>query len=313
MCKNSIIKAKTETGAMIAVLAKVKSDDWLGKMKLFDSVILPSALYGAEVWSLGREEAVERVQLFFLKRTLLLNRTAPGWAVRIETNRSSLKLHLFAKQLNWLLKILNMNESRLPYVCYRVLCQSKFDKNDNWVYCIRKKLRDICLDIPGFSDEFDEVDLSNYYDAILNRYAWLLREVDRQSALSTLTCQRYYSLNPNFEIADQLTFPTPVNRMRCLTQLRIPTITGVHLYFNFSKANLNPENICLACNSGLETLEHFFIECTRYRNLRAQYLMEYIKNIVDPSNQVLVLLSNLNSEKIKNVYLYCIEAIKERY
>ncbi|XP_039278921.1 uncharacterized protein LOC120350321 [Nilaparvata lugens] len=82
-CEGFIRKARITGESVIQVLQRAKSDTWDAKMKLYVAVVLPSILYGSEVWGLGCADVLERAQLYFLKRVLLLNVTSPSWAVHL--------------------------------------------------------------------------------------------------------------------------------------------------------------------------------------------------------------------------------------
>ncbi|RZF43101.1 hypothetical protein LSTR_LSTR001279 [Laodelphax striatellus] len=69
---------------MLQVLRKARSDSSDSKIKLFESLVLPKAVYWEEVWGLACAEQVERVQLGIFKRLLFLSRRTPNWALRME-------------------------------------------------------------------------------------------------------------------------------------------------------------------------------------------------------------------------------------
>jgi exonuclease III len=98
--ESQLNKVKGVSESVIGILGRAKSDNWDSKMKLYDTVVIPSFLYGAEVWALGCLDIVEKGQLYFLKRILLLSKATPSFMVRLELKRIKLNNLIFRRCIN---------------------------------------------------------------------------------------------------------------------------------------------------------------------------------------------------------------------
>ena len=82
----------------IAYRGKIKR--WVARNKLYDACTLPAMLYGSEVWGFSSYEALETVQMKFLKQNLGVIKTTANHATRAETGRISIQTHIHKKMLS---------------------------------------------------------------------------------------------------------------------------------------------------------------------------------------------------------------------
>ena len=91
-------------------------------LKLFDSQIVPIALYGAELWGLeNAARQCEKVHLFALKKFLGVEMRTPNDFVYGETNRYPLYINSIIRCIRYWLKLTTMEDTRLPQKAYRML------------------------------------------------------------------------------------------------------------------------------------------------------------------------------------------------
>ncbi|XP_039300812.1 transmembrane channel-like protein 5 [Nilaparvata lugens] len=203
-------------------------------MKLYDAVVLPSILYGSEVWGLGCADVLERAQLYFLKRVLLLNVTSPSWAVRLELGRLRLSHILLKRTFGFLLRVLQMSECRYPKLCFSVLLDCALEQNNihgasGWLSHLQKKCGDQGIVI-AWGDRADLFHRLKAVQGILfSNHADSLYAEDVGAALSSMNCPHYRELNPNFKMGEQLGFQMPIVKVRCITQLRMATNVIIYL------------------------------------------------------------------------------------
>ena len=81
----------------------------------------PILLYGAEVWGLMSGNAIECAHLFALKRLLGVNRRTPNAFVYGEYARYPIYIDAYTRCIKYWLKLVSMNNSRLPYKSYKML------------------------------------------------------------------------------------------------------------------------------------------------------------------------------------------------
>ncbi|CAG5093186.1 Similar to LINE-1 reverse transcriptase homolog (Nycticebus coucang) [Cotesia congregata] len=85
-------KAKVATGTALSILAKAKADSWQARVKIFNSLVAPTMLYGAEIWGLDYLELIDKTQTDYYKKILQLPRNTPGYMIRLETGITHLSI-----------------------------------------------------------------------------------------------------------------------------------------------------------------------------------------------------------------------------
>jgi hypothetical protein len=319
-CKKTLNKGKGLGEGIIKILGKAKSDLWDSKMRLYDAVVIPALLYGAEVWGLSCEGMMEKAQLNFLKRILLLNKTTPSWAVRLETDRIQLRHVIFQRCLSWLQKILDMYDSRYPKLCFERLLEIDARRTNN-VISYRDKLNWVCalkdnFHLAGINVAWEELSASRLQEikfTLIMKHAQALKDADRQKAIDSFSCLEYKFINPNFELGEQLSLIVPMYKARCYSQLRVASQRSMYLHIEGKGTCIDCTKVCPICNLGLvENVIHFLIGCPMYHEIRERYTAKYTRNILREKDRLIVLLSNVDKEKINRVYLYTALALKIR-
>ena len=118
------------------------------QLKLFDCLISPILLYGAEIWSYENMNAIERIHLNFLKKILKVRGSTPNYMVYGETGRYPLEITAKIKSLCLWSKLLQSENSKLSGTIYQLLY--KVNKSDNKVFPWISHIKKI-LDDSGFS------------------------------------------------------------------------------------------------------------------------------------------------------------------
>lgn len=130
-------KAKIATGTTCSVLFRAKSDSWQSRMHLFNNIVAPTILYGAEIWSLDHMDTIDKAQTDFFKKILLLPSNTPGYMIRLETGITRLSVNAFNHTWSWIICILKMGDNR--WLKISLLNQIELSKNPqcqvkfNWV------------------------------------------------------------------------------------------------------------------------------------------------------------------------------------
>jgi hypothetical protein len=110
--------------------------------KLFDAQAQSIVQYGAEIW--GHE--IEKLHLFAMKRFLPVERRTPNDLIYGELGRFPIYLNSYVKCIKYWLKLVHMNENRLPLKAYKTLCELDAKGKRTWVTSVRN-----CLCNYGFS------------------------------------------------------------------------------------------------------------------------------------------------------------------
>lgn len=74
-------------------------------------------LYLSPIWALRYLDKLEITQVEFYKRLLNLPRCTSSSALRLDLNLDKLEIKVISATVNWIIKILEMDDSRYPKVC----------------------------------------------------------------------------------------------------------------------------------------------------------------------------------------------------
>lgn len=84
------------------------------QLKLFDKMILPILMYGAEVWGVTKAKHIEQVHIDYCKQILGVPTHTSNAAVYAELGRTPLYIRYFTRCLKYWIKLLNMPDLRYP-------------------------------------------------------------------------------------------------------------------------------------------------------------------------------------------------------
>lgn len=89
--------------------------------KLFKATVASTVLYVSVIWGLKHAPDVEKIQVLFYKRLLMLPNHTPGYVIRLETGSTRLEADIAKRALKFRQKILNMHSDRYPKRLYTKL------------------------------------------------------------------------------------------------------------------------------------------------------------------------------------------------
>lgn len=268
----AVSAAKVASGSVLKILERSKSDMWVTKDKLFDTMVRCVAVYGAEVWGLRYLDSLERVQTCFFKRVLSLPVNTPDYAVRLEAGRVSISYFVLKSTLRWLEKINNMPENRYPRVCCnRIFKLAKLKGKSilkyNWA-----------LQIESMLDEVDSIKNVNVLDVnilvgntrkIIEAYELSLRAKDRERLEGSSSLQIYPHLPTEEKNKYYLSAGLPMVMNRLIGQIRLAQTRRHVIKYKKERFVIDPTVKCSVCNlDENETMFHILAECPLYRGLR---------------------------------------------
>ena len=107
---------------------------------LFDKMIMPIILYGAEIWGTGYFKQTESVQMRFCKRILGAPKNTSNDAVLGDCGRYPLALNYTLRSVKYWLKIINMPNTRYPKACYNMIYSLEQSGRQTWATSIKDSL-----------------------------------------------------------------------------------------------------------------------------------------------------------------------------
>ena len=109
-------------------------------MSLFDKLVSPILLYGAEIWGCNTHKCIETVHTKFLKYVLGLPLSAPNASVLGECGRYPIRIQAVLRSVKYWLKLNSLENDRLPKAALNV--QLKLDERNKtcWITGIKDLL-----------------------------------------------------------------------------------------------------------------------------------------------------------------------------
>lgn len=89
------------------------------KLFLMDMTVKAGALYGVEIWGWQRWATIERVQAKFVKASMALPKNTPDYIWKMEAGRRGVEVEAFKRSINFIIKVLKLNENRWAHKCLR--------------------------------------------------------------------------------------------------------------------------------------------------------------------------------------------------
>ena len=125
--------------------------DLVEYFKLFDSMVKPILIYGAEIWGTEIADEIEQIQLNFCKDFLgLRNTTVNNCMVLGECGRLPLSVDYHIKAIKYWCKLLIMQENRYPRNSYLMLKRLDDIGRRNWLTAINIYYLDLDLGMRGY-------------------------------------------------------------------------------------------------------------------------------------------------------------------
>lgn len=110
------------------------------QFELFDSMISPILLYGAEIWGFDEADHIERVHIGFCRYVLGVGSHTSTAAVLAETGRHPMYVHYYKRCIKYWLKLLHMPATRYPKACYNMLYALDQQGRKTWASAVRSLL-----------------------------------------------------------------------------------------------------------------------------------------------------------------------------
>jgi len=137
--KQSGIKA---IGALWPTLTRGRVQAWNSCLKLYETCIRPTSLYCADIWAPNYSHNLERVQVFFFKKLLGLNRRTPDAIVRLEAGVPKLEVNVAKLTLETWRRYLLCTSDRYVKQCLRRLIElhNEEQTQNTWISNLAKIL-----------------------------------------------------------------------------------------------------------------------------------------------------------------------------
>lgn len=133
-------------------------------------------------------DEINKIQSLYYKKLLNLPKHCPNYAVRLEVGALPLEfVEVIKRTLNWLSKMINMDDNRLPKICLNKFLSLSTDPNVKAKYNWCTRLNDIITShFPsGMASICREGILKNNISDILDKYKIFLHDRDKMRILNS--------------------------------------------------------------------------------------------------------------------------------
>ena len=278
-------------------------------LKLFDAQVQPIAQYGAELWGLDKAAMhIEKVHLFALKKFLGVHMRTPNDLVYGETGRYPIYLNSCIRCTNYWLKIVRMEENRLPYKAYKMLSVLDARGKKTWVSGIRETLYKYGFGYVWLNQGVENINgfLKNFRQRLID-CRWQNWDDHIQSS-DRFSLYRTFKSSSNSEMYLLLN----MNRhIKCsMTRFRFG-ISDIAVHHNRYKNVTDDALKCPLCKHANEDDVHFLLCCPAFSDLRQQFIPP--KFYENPCLfRMTLLLAKQNENVLKNLCIYVYKAFKRR-
>ena len=305
-CQDLMSRAKKAVLGILHSMFKFQNNSVDVFIKLFDTQVQPIVQYGAEIWGIDKGREIEKVHMFAIKRFLHVHGRTPNDIVYGELGRFPMYVNSYVACARYWLRLLRMEEHRLPFKCYRMLYDLDCRGKVTWATNIRK-----CLSSYGFFYvwEYQGVGCIKTFlkcfkqrliDCRWQEWDSHLQESDRFSlyrTFKTTNCiEPYNYLNVNRYVKNALT------KFRC-------GVSSISVHARRYKYNTIDNMLCRLCGLYREDEIHFVLCCPCLSDLRSELIPSRYYNY-PTSFRLALLLSSTNTTVLKNVAIYLYFAFK---
>ncbi|XP_037959371.1 uncharacterized protein LOC119688776 [Teleopsis dalmanni] len=234
--------------------------------------------YAAQVWGVLQYEEVEKLLRFFVKKIWRLPLNTPNRMIYLETGLSPLYLYTLEIHFKYMLKVCNMESSRLPKILAISLMQEKSHCFKTWTELASVHREPLIID--------NIHSWKHWQQNILVKIGIAFREKfvaeSRQSLTRVLHRQLNYDLGNNSYFADRFS----AEAIGCIFKTR-----GELLKLNNAPYMNSSDPRCTLCNTGeKEDVIHFLSKCPILMELRVNYFGKQTLDI----NELMRLLNGEN-------------------
>ena len=282
--------------AVFALLRKINSLSlpFDIQIELFNKTIKPILLYGCEIWGVGKNDIIERVQLKYFKHIFYLKKSTPSYMIYGELGIKPIQVDIETRTIAFWAKLIEADmHNKLSSAIYTVIYEMTKEKKIKsfWIENIKTLLCSL-----GFSGIW-------YSQSFFNK-KWLVKAVHNK--LNDLFIQKWLenirlTSNSNFYKIFKTTFQqsnyfSQLSTYYCKKFIRFrtrnhrfPVETGRWRSIPFD------ERKCHLCEMDIGDEFHYLLVCSYFRQERQNYLKPYY--YIRPNTLKLEQLMNIKNVK----------------
>jgi hypothetical protein len=256
------------------------------KLEIFDHMIVPILLYGAEVWGIYGLKQIDKIQIKFYKYILGIHPKAMNMAVLGEFGKFPLSCLALERSFKYWCKI-QQDIGSLKHSIYVEQSTVLQNKSSSWVCKIKNKLNQLGVGYlyTNYNRDFDA------FHTIQRRIRDQFIQSWRETITTSPKMHHYAKYKNNFEFEPYLQNIKNDTLRIAMTKFRISCHNLAIETGRYQGIDRNARN-CLICNKNLvESEYHFLCICTTYSDIRHKY---NIKSVWPSTNEFELMISSKN-------------------
>ena len=271
----NIVKSQANR-AMFALVKKARKLNLAVdvQLQLFDSMVLPIALYGCELWGFKNIDVVEKMHLQFCKMMLKVKNSTNNNMVLGELGRLPLAYNVDCRMLGFWYKLITGQQNKISCILYKALfnLDAQFQFKNDWLNKIRTILCNCGLDEYWFDPvKVHTLSYVNFKSLYKKKLYEMYHARWKSSIDSSSKCFLYKNFKTELVLEKYLTIlnepsKSKLSKFRCSNH-NLPIEVGRH---NDVARNDRRCNICTLNDLGDEY--HYIAVCPNFVNQRKMYL-----------------------------------------
>ena len=262
-----------------AMFALIKKSRKLGldvdvQLQLFDSVVLPIALYGCELWGFRNLEILEKLHLQYCKIILNVKKCTTSAMVYGELGRLPLEYNVKCRMLGFWFKMVCGKNSKISCILYNLVYN--LHTQNRFTYVWIDQIKSILLECDMGDVWYDQNKLSDlsyiqFKKLYKERLSIHFKEVWLNSLQLSTKCSLYCNYKVHLKLEKYLTVlsdPLKMNMLRFRSSNHnLPIETG--RYINVERK----DRICQLCTShDIGDEYHYLFICSNFKEDRDNFI-----------------------------------------
>lgn len=267
------------------------------KQKIIRTAATSILLYGAQVWGYCSFAAVEKFLYYSLKRIFRLPSTTPNYMLHLETESTPLFLETLNMHFNYIVKVMDMRQERLPKIILEHIISTKGNCVQEW-----ENLASNCAINLSISSGEQSSSLRRKFDNILKKTSQIMYDSYIEKAQSSQ--HRMYYSHLRYNLGDETYFLNSNSTDMISTIFKI---RGELINLNYIPHRPELPIICDLCNlREREDVLHFIAACPILKEFRMMFFGTFTLGLDDA-------MGIMNGNRGWSVlYKYAVNALRYR-
>lgn len=291
-----MIKGKNAIQPTVNLINRLKNVNLETCNKIFKSLVSSIIMYAAPLWSLRYMVELEKIQNLFYRKLFLLPGNTPGYAIRAEFGMEKIEVIIFSLTLNFIERILQMKEERLPKICFKRLQslakQGNIDEKYNWFIQVKNKF----FDKINKAEFFENIDLNSIIkekNSLLSEFKEYIHGKDKIALLNNNSLAIFPMLYKAGLVTKYLNLKIPLYYKKILAQIRLINIYNCRILTKNKTFTIKENTHCNICTDEY-TILHLIKDCEQIKRQREKLIPEILNSKMD--NSIFHILNNTDCE-----------------